>query len=269
MDVSKVTTAFKSVQKAMNRHSPEILTGIGIAGMITTTVMAVRATPKALKLIEKEKRVRNRLLRECAEQTGDENCRQIDSLGLADTIKVAWKPYIPATTIGIMSIFCLVGASSVNMRRNAALATAYTLSERAISEYREKVESEVGKKKASEIRDSIAQDKLDQKPINNTEVIITEKGDTLCFDVLTSRYFKSDIEKLRRIVNELNRRMRDENFISLNEFYYEIGLDGIKLGDDLGWDIDRGYIDLDFRSGLTNEGTPCLVVDYSLAPEYR
>ena len=260
MDTGKLTKAFKSVQTAMKKHSPEILTGIGIAGMITTTVMAVRATPKALQLIEEagDKRYEN-----------DMENETFTPMTTADKAKVAWKCYISAAVVGTVSIGCLIGASSVNVRRNAALATAYTLSETALKEYQTKVLEEIGEKKENSVRDAIAKDKIEQNPISRQEVIITEKGNTLCFDVISGRYFKSDIDKLKRIVNDLNRQMRDDMYISLNEFYYAIGLDGIKIGDDLGWNIDTGYIDLDFRSQLTEDGTPCLVIDYHLAPRYE
>ena len=52
MNISKM---LKSFRYELGKHSPEILTGIGIAGMITTTVMAVRATPKALDLLAEVK----------------------------------------------------------------------------------------------------------------------------------------------------------------------------------------------------------------------
>ena len=101
------------------------------------------------------------------------------------------------------------------------------------------------------------------------EVIITEKGNTLCYDAISGRYFKGDIDKIKKAEYELNRQMRDEMYISLNDFYYEIGLDNIKIGDELGWNIDDGYIDLSFSSQLASDGTPCLVIDYSIAPRYN
>jgi hypothetical protein len=100
-------------------------------------------------------------------------------------------------------------------------------------------------------------------------VIVTGKGDTLCYDTISGRYFKSDIEKIRKIVNDLNLRLRDENSISLNEFYYEFGLDSIKIGDDIGWNISiNGYIEPHFSSQLASDGTPCLVLDYMCGPIY-
>ena len=242
----------KGVRTAMKKHSPEILTGIGIAGMITTSVLAVRATPKALILIEEKK-----------DEEG------IDKLTLVETVKVAWSCYIPAAVTGCISVFCLIGASSVNVRRNAALATAYTLSESALKEYQEKVIETIGEKKEQSVRDSIAKDRIERDPVTNKEVIITERGNTLCYDVISGRYFKSDIDKLKKVENELNRRMRDEIYISLNEFYYEIGLNSTSIGDDLGWNIDHGYIELSFSSQLADEGTPCLVIDYQVAPRYE
>lgn len=244
----------KNVRHAVGKHSPAILTGIGIAGMITTTVMAVRATPKALELI--------------AEERGGNSSDEEKTLRPIDVVKITWKCYIPSAVIGGVSVLCLVGASSVNIRRNAALAAAYTLSESALKEYQEKVVEAIGEKKERAVRDEVAKEKLHKTPIINREVIVTEKGNTLCFDVISGRYFKSDIEKLRKIENELNRQMRDEMFISLNDFYYEIGLSDTKMGDELGWNINDGYIDLDFSSQLAEDGTPCLVIDYRLAPKY-
>ncbi len=241
----------KNMNQAIQKHSPEILTGIGIAGMISTTVMAVRATPKALILIEEKKK-------------SDE----VDSLVIHDVIKTTWTCYIPTAITGVLSIACLVGASSVNARRNAALATAYTLSESALKEYQQKVIEMFGEKKNELVKDAIAKDKIEQNPVITKEIIITEKGNTLCYDAVSGRYFKSDIDKIKKAEHELNRQMRDEMYVSLNDFYYEIGLENIKLGDDFGWNIDNGYIDLSFSSQLASDGTPCLVVDYSVAPRY-
>nr|DAW53488.1 MAG TPA: hypothetical protein [Caudoviricetes sp.] len=247
----ELAKSFLSLKTAIKKHSPEILTGIGIAGMITTTVMAVRATPKALILIEERK-----------EEIGAEK------LEAMDMVKTAWACYIPAAITGTLSVACLIGASSVNARRNAALATAYTLSESALKDYQGKVIEMFGEKKNEAVKDAVAKDKVEKNPVVTREVIITEKGNTLCYDAISGRYFKSDIEKIKKAECELNRQMLDDMYVSLNDFYYEIGLDSVKLGDELGWNVDSGYIDLSFSSQLASDGTPCLVIDYSVAPRY-
>ncbi len=245
-----LSSIIKSARVAMKKHSPEILTGIGIAGMITTTIMAVRATPKALVLIEDKK-----------EELGT------DELTKMDVVKAAWPCYIPSAIVGTASVLCLVGASSTNLRRNAALATAYTLSETTLKAYQEKVVETIGEKKEQGIREQVAKEKMVKNPVR--EVILTERGgNTICYDVISGRYFKSDRDTISRIVNDLNRQMRDDMYISLNDFYYELGLDGTKIGDDLGWNIDKGYIEINFSSHLDANGTPCLVIDYQVAPVY-
>ena len=148
------------------------------------------------------------------------------------------------------------------------MATAYTLSESALKEYQEKVVETIGEKKEQAIQDAVAKDRIEKNPVSTNEVIITEKGDTLCLDYPSGRYFKSDREKINKAVNELNRRMRDEMYISLNEFYYEIGLSGIGIGEELGWNIDQGYIEPSFSCQLAEDGTPCLVISYLVGPRY-
>ena len=254
MNPGKLTKFVKTVRTTARKHSPEILTGLGIAGMVTTVVMAVRATPKALNMLED------------AEE--EKYVNEQEELTTFEKVKATWKCYIPAAVVGTVSIGCLVGASSVNARRNAALATAYALSESTLKEYQEKVVEKLGEKKEQEIRDDIAKDHVDRNPISKSEVIVTGNGDTTCFDILSGRYFTSNIEKLRRVENELNRQMRYDMYVSLNEFYDAIGLDHIKIGDSLGWNIDSGYIELKFSSQLDEHGTPCLVLDYSLEPRY-
>lgn len=255
MNVQNISKVVKNLTLAAKKHSPEILTGIGIAGMITTVILAVKATPKALDLIVEVK--------EKHEEDTDkkEYCKDV-------LTKVA-PVYIPTTIVGGLSIACLIGASSVNHKRNAALATAYALSESALREYKDKVVETFGEKKEKTVRASIAKDKLEQNPVADREIVVTGKGTTRCLDVLSGRYFESSVNELERARNEINNMMLNYDYVSLNEFYDEIGLKHTKLGDDLGWHIDQGYVALEFDTQLDADGVPCLVLDYKLAPRYH
>lgn len=255
MNKPNMAELFKGVKMAVSRHSPEILTGLGIAGMITTTVLAVRATPKALELVKDKKE--------------ELEIDQTEKLPAVETVKATWKCYIPAAVTGVTSIACLIGASSVNTRRNAALTAAYNLSTTALSEYKEKVIETVGEKKEQLVRDKIAEERLKKEPVNQSAIIVSGKGNTRCFDTITKQRFTSDIETIRGIVNDLNERMiNGEDSISLNEFYYELGIDGTTIGDELGWNISRGKIKVDFNAQLDTDGIPCIVIDYVVPPEY-
>ena len=252
----KLTSFFKSTRSFLGKHSPEILTGLGVAGMVTSTVLAVKATPKALELI-KESRDELYPLDETVKLTPIE------------TIKAAWKPYIPAVALSAVSISCIIGASAVNHKRNAALATAYTISERTLVKYRDKVVETLGEKKEKEIRSKISQDKVDENKVSSSQVIITSKGNTLFMDGVTHRYFRSDLDKINKVVNELNRRMNYENYISLDDFYNEIGLESTSNSSYLGWNLDDGLIELDIDTCLAENDEPCIVINYKIAPRYE
>ena len=247
----------KTTQKNISKHSPEILTGLGITGMVMTTVLAVKATPKAVRLLEEKKKE--------LELNPDEKLRPIE------VVVTAWKPYIPAAVTGVVSIGCLIGASSVNARRNAALATAYQLSTTALSEYKEKVVETIGEKKEQQIREKIAQDKVDKNPVSKSEVIIAGAGNVLFLEPVSMRYFTADIEHVRKIINDLNYRLTSgmEEYISLSEFYDEIGLSHTATSDDMGWNLYRdGQISIEFPATTAEDGRPCLMLDYNVSPRY-
>ena len=251
MNKQTLAAFFDNARVWTTKHSPEILTGVGIAGMLTTTVLAVKATPKALALIESKKE-------ELA----------TDKLTVFETVKATWKPYVPAVITGAASVACLIGASSVSCRRNAALASAYQLSATALTEYKDKVVETIGEKKEQAIRDAIDKDHIEKNPVSKNNVIITEKGNTLCYDHISGRYFNSDIDRIKRAVNELNHRMMHDMFgyVSVNDLYDELDLGHILVGDDLGWNVSE-LIEIDFGSQITDDGRPCIVLNYTVAPK--
>ena len=268
MNKPNLTKIFKNAQALLARKSPEILTGIGVAGFVTTTVLAVKATPKALMLIEEEKRRQNRKIMDDAIKNECDTCNRIEKLKPTEVIKTCWKCYIPSLITGVASAACIIGASSVSARRTAALATAYKLSETALTEYKDKVIETVGEKKEQIIRDKIDKDHIDRDPVSKKEVILTKAGETLCYDSLSGRYFKSDIEQIKKAVNELNKTMLRDMYVSLNEFYDELDLTHTDMGAQIGWNIDNGLVEVDFSSQIAEDGTPCIVIRFDMPPKY-
>ena len=260
----------KNVSATLSKRSPEILTGIGIAGMITSTVLAVKATPKAVALIEERKEEINKhqFNKNIEQDASLKNHKELEKLDFKETVKTVWKCYVPSAVVATASIACLVGASSVHVKRNAVLATAYQLSEAAATEYKNKVVETIGAKKEEAIRDSINKDRIEKNPVANNQVFLTEKGNTLCYDHTSGRYFKSDIDKINKAINEINRRINQSFYVSLNELYEELGLDGTALGDELGWNSDMGLLELHL-SAQANDGNPCLVLDFNIMPKYN
>lgn len=241
------------LQTNLVKNSPKILFGIGIAGVATTVVLSVKATPKAMSLIEEEKKAKKK-----------------DKLTAAETVKVAWKPYIPALISGGISLGCLFGSTSINFKRTAALTAAYKLSETALSELKEAAIETVGEKKMDEIKSKIHEKKIEQNPITPSTIIYTpENGFTLCYDTLSGRYFKSNAEKISKAITDLNFKLLDEGYISLNDYFESLGLEGDKLGELLGWNLDSGKIEYSFDTKLNGSTEPCLIIDIDTMPKSR
>lgn len=259
MSKQALVKVVRDVRTTLSKHSPEILIGIGITGMLSTTVLAVKATPKALLLMEERKK-------ELA----------VEKLTPIETVKTTWKCYVPAAVTGAASVACLIGSNSVNAKRNAALATAYKISESAFSEYRHKVVETIGEKKEKIVRDKVSEEQIKNNPVQHTEIIVTGKGKTLFYDNHSGRYFYSDLELIKRAANKLNREIITDPFdtgVTLNQFYEEIGLSGTATGDALGWNLSGGLIEIYpsaqmAEEGSEHEGEPCLVINYETPPQY-
>lgn len=245
--MSNISQISKNLGGLISKNSPHILTGLGCAGVLSTAILAAKASPKAVALIEDEEEHRNR--------------KRLAAMTRLDKVKLTWKCFVPAGVVGVTTIGCIVGANTVNMRRNAALASLYTVSETAFREYKSKVVEELGRPKEAKIRDEIARDHIQQNPPQNDKIIFTGGGDVLCCDKLGERYFYSSYETIRQKVNDLNIRLRNEMRMDLNEFYYEVNLTPTKLGEMMEFDIEKGHIEPHYSSQLTEGGMPCLVVD--------
>ena len=251
MNLDGLKQGVKNLGGVISRNSPHILTGLGCAGVLTTAFFTGKASIIAYEVVRREE-----------EELGE-------CLSSREIVELTWKHFIPPVLMGTTSIACIIGANTINTNRNAALAALYSLSETAFREYKEKVVEEIGRNKELRVRDGIAQDRVTNSPIGNKTIIITGHGDVICYDVLCDRYFRSSPEKIRQQVLDLNYDLMNEMWISLNEFYYALGLPYTKLGEQMGFDIDKGKIEVDFSSQLTPEGEPCLVVDATVYPKYK
>lgn len=255
MAIVPLKTVASNAIRAASKHSPEILTGIATCGVVSTVVLAVKATPKALSLLDETFPNRN-----------DETENKPKPI---DVIKVAWKCYIPAAISGATTIGLIIASNRISAKRAAVLASLYTMSEKALNEYKGTVKETLGQKAADKVSSAVAGKKLEEtpKPVDPTDVIPTGLGSSLCFDTMSGRYFLSSMDALKRAENEVISFILHSGSASLNEFYDVIGLEHTKIGDDVGWNLDKA-IALHFESKLAEDGTPCLVMDYTVEPSF-
>lgn len=259
--MNQIKVVSKELGDILLKNSPTIFTGLGVAGLVTTVAMGIKATPKAMRILAIEKDFK----KSKAELEGGHPLGSVD-LTKMEIIKLTWRCYLPTALMGLTTIGCIISSNAINLRRNAALASVYSIAETTLREYQEKVVQTIGEKKEMTVRDEIAQDHLNSNPVEGAQVFLTGKGTTLCYDSLSGRYFQSDIEAIRRVQNDFNRELINEGYVSLNELYYMLGLENIRMGDDMGWNIESKMLDISFSAKIATDGQPCIVLNYIAQP---
>ncbi len=234
-----VSGVINNLAKATKSNAPEILAAVGITGVFTTSYLAAKAAVQVAK---------------------DEDADSHAST--KEKIKKYWKLYIPAGLSGALTVGAIVGSNQASGRRTAAAVTAFTVTEKAFSEYKEKVVEQVGKNAEHTIREKITQENIDKNP-PSAQVIFAGKGHVLCCEAYTKRYFRSDMETLKKAQNEINERVHNDLYVMLSEFYDQIGLEHTSASDFLGW--KEKEMELRFFPVLSEgpDSEPCLGFDYS------
>lgn len=246
-----VLSNLKRFERLITDNSPIILTAIGVTGTITTAVLTGKATIKAVRLLDHEEYILD--------------MQDQPPLDWREKVERTWTFYIPALGSGIFTVACIIGANRIGTRRAAALAAAYSLSEKAFLDYKDKVIETIGDKKEEKVRASIAQDYVDANPVSSREVIITGSGDSLCYDTITGRYFQSSVETLRKIQNDINQQILSSMYATLHEFYQKVGLPSTLYSSEVGWNLEN-MLELDFSATLSEGGQPCIAVGYKTYP---
>ena len=194
----------------LKAHSPSILTVIGSIGVISTAVLAVKGTPKAMKLLEEAKKTKE------------------DELSIMETIKVAWKPYIPAAISCVSTIFCIAGANYLNIKKQKNLMSAYVLLDNAFKEYRNRVANEYGEEVDEKFNDGIVHQQLEEME-NSTYT------ETLFFEFNSMRFFEANIHKVLEAECKARIQFDQCGILSLNDYYTYLGIDPSPYGEALGW----------------------------------
>lgn len=203
------------------RHTPLILTTLSTIGVITTTVLGIKATPKATKLIEFEE---------------EQQKRKLTKL---EKVKVAWKPYIPTMISGFSTIFCILGNHIFTAKTQASLVSAYMALDNMHKEYVQKVEELYGNEADDKIKQEILLDNSYQNPLDSDK--------QLFFDYQSMRYFESSVDEVLAAEDKLNETFAATGFVTINEFYRLLGISGLTYGNDVGWYAPNDYFELEFE----------------------
>lgn len=259
METGKITEYAQAATKTLVKNSPKILTTVGIAGFFTTVVFAVKAKPKADERVEEARAVKRA-------ETKNEQAE----LTAWETVKAVTPAYWPTAVSFVLSAAAVIGSDYISDKRQTALSAAYTIADLGLKEYQKKATEMLGDKKAQEIQAAVDKDKVDSNPPSKNTVIVTNKGSTLFFDNWSGRYFESDMDAVKRAINEINAIINQGEAVSLNDLYGEMGLPCVPYGDEFGWDINyNGLCEMDFSAIICEDGQrPCIVLKFNNQPNH-
>lgn len=250
----------KKAEKFAVDNSPLILTTVGVTGVVATAFLTGKASFKAAEVIEKE------------EQKLRLNSADIPRPALTnmDKVKLTWLFYVPPFVTGTLTCAAVVGANKIGTSRAAAMAAAFTVSEKAFGEYKEKVKEKFSEAKETQVRDAVAQDRVTKNPPPDDHLIVVaggSMGDQLFLDSWGGRYFKSSMEDVRQAVNLTNQKAITEDYASLNDFYDFVGLEQTVGGAEVGWRVDQKLLDVSFHPVMSDDGKRSVIsIDYNVSP---
>lgn len=235
-----------NVQNFIKKNGSTILTCLGGVGVVATSVMAVKATPKALQLIEEAK-----------EEKGE-------NLSKWETIQVAAPSYIPAILTGTATIACIFGANLLNKHQQASLMSAYALIDQLFKDYKAKVADLYGEDADIEIRAELAKDEYEE---HEDEY---EDGKTLYYDEYSKRYFRATKEDVLRAEYEINKILNSDECACLNTFYQLLGLKKVDYGEYVGWSCGQmfdmywsSWVDFWHEEVEMEDGMECTILRFT------
>lgn len=235
----------------LSRNGSTILTCIGGVGVVATAVMAVKATPKAMALLDA-----------AAAEKGEK-------LTKWETVTVAGPVYIPAIVTGAATIACIFSANALNKRQQATLTSAYALLNTTYQDYKKKTIELYGEEADEHIREEIAKDKYEEVDI------VAEVGKRLFYDEFSGRYFESTMEKVIQAQYEINRKISQNSGAYLNEWYEALDLPPVDYGDGLGWCTGMleayqwgTWLEFAHKKVLIDDDLECIIITMSTEPIY-
>lgn len=235
----------------LKRGSPTILSCLGAAGVVATTVMAVKATPKAITHIQHDSRQNH---------DGDPY-----GYSKAEAVRSAWRCYIPTVAIGVSTIACIMGANALNKRQQAALTSAYILLDNAYKEYKNKTKAMFGEDSDILVRKGITRDKIKSERIHPS-------GEAQLFYEFThGEFFERTKEEVLAAEYRFNMIFASRGYATLNDFYNLLDLPETDEGDIRGWSLENDifacpWIDFEHDHVDLEDGMECIIISMSPPP---
>jgi hypothetical protein len=260
----------------IQKYSPEIFVVVGIAGVITSTVMACRATLKAEKILNYYNDQKNNIkfAKEQAEKEQEvlytEEDQKRDLIKLYTQTSVDFiKLYGPSVMLGIASIGCIIGSHRILKRRNIALMAAYKVLQESFQAYRKRIIETYGEEIDYMYRHGLRANVVTENEIDENGKVKKVKKMKLSSDYsagnnvsMYARFFDEgsnmwsstpeyNLVFLKAQQNYFNDMLKARGHVFLNEVYDALGIPRSQAGSIVGWVAGNGdnYIDFGIFGG--------------------
>ena len=244
MNLTQMAT---KTQHYTKKNAPTILSCMGALGVVGTTLSAIKATPKAIEVLEE---------------------RDNQSLTTFEKALVVAPVYFPTILFGTATVTCIFGANMLNKKKQATLVSAYAYLNSSFNEYKDKVKAIYGEDGEKRVRDELAKDKYIQQSMSESD------KDILFFDEYSGRYFESTLFNLQNAVYKLNRTFALEGYTNLNEFYRYVDLPETEYGEVLGWSglkcwevFNNAWIEIKWEDMELPDGLVAQAIRFTIPPE--
>lgn len=245
MDVKAI---LRTTQRFVLNNSPAILTGLGVAGTVTTAILTGKAAySSAMILAEKA-------LKEFPD---------FNEPTFKQKVEVVYKEFIPPAIIGAATILAILGANHISTKRASALAAAFKISEQMAEEYRQKVREKMGAKSEEMMRSEIVKDRVERD--GNTSNLIITGSQVAFWDPWAGRAFSSTKERVQQAINQINHQIQHNYCASLSDFYDILDLARTAISDEFGWNSDEP-LEPYFTGTLLSDGNPAIEIRFEVQP---
>lgn len=257
--VNKVSRSLHKVGFKLKKHSPEILVVAGVAGIVTSTVMACKATTKVNDIVDEAKetidKIHDSVNKGLHTSDGEEYTEEVANKDLIIVyVQTGWKfvkLYGPAVALGIASVGCMIGSNRILRKRNVALAAAFKAVDTSFKEYRGRLIDRFGKDLDRELRFGIKAKEVEETVVdeNGNETTVTKTVETIDPNTAHSLYSvvwcegsngwtkNAELNKVFLIQqqNYANDKLKMNGILTLNEVYDMVGAPRTAYGQIAGW----------------------------------
>lgn len=261
--VNSATKTFHRVGFQIKKHSPEILLVTGITGVVTSAVMACKATTKVDTIVEETKKSID-MIHEGMEAgnicdvkyTEEDGKKDLAIVYIQTGVKFA-KLYGPSVLLGLTSIGCILASNNIIHKRNVALSAAYTAIDRSFKGYRSRVIERFGESmdrelryniKTQEVKETVVDEETGKKKTVKSTVSVVDPNTysdyARFFDEYCAGWTKDaeyNLMFLRQQQNYANELLKSRGHLFLNEVYDMLGIDRTKAGNIVGWIYDEKH----------------------------